>query len=170
MFKFFLEETMGINKVILIGNLGADPEVRYTNEQTAIANFSLATSERRRDANGNWTDFTEWHRIACFGKLAEFAKSYLTKGRQVYIEGKLRTSKWQDKDGKTRYTTEVVAGTIQFVGNAKDAANTTSRLTPEASFSAPQDEFGGDAAFAAPSLKSADSISEATFMDDDIPF
>ena len=163
---------MGINKVILIGNLGADPDVRYTNDQTAIANFSLATSERIRDANGEWTDYTEWHRIACFGKLAEFAKNYLTKGRQVYIEGKLRTTKWQDKDGKTRYTTEIVAGTIQFVGNAKDAANTSSRLTPEVSV--PQDDFGSDAAFTAPALKSADSISsmpsEATFMDDDIPF
>lgn len=107
---------MGVNKVILLGNLGRDPEVRYTQNQLPIATLNLATGERKKDATGNWVNHTEWHRIVCFGKLAELATNHLQKGRQIFVEGRLRTNKWQDKDGNDRYTTEIVANSIEFVG------------------------------------------------------
>jgi single-strand DNA-binding protein len=110
----------GINKVILVGNLGRDPEVRYTQDGRAICNFTMATTENWRDKNtGEKRDRTEWHRVVVFGKLAEICGEYLSKGRQVYIEGKLQTRKWQDKEGVERYTTEVVvdiSGTMQMLG------------------------------------------------------
>jgi single-strand DNA-binding protein len=99
----------GINKVILVGNLGQDPEIRYTADGRPIANFSLATSETWKDKNSNERrEKTEWHRVVVFGKLAEICGEYLSKGKQVYIEGKLQTRKWQGQDGQDRYTTEVV--------------------------------------------------------------
>ena len=99
----------GINKVILVGRLGQDPEIRHTPNGTAVANVSLATSEKWKDKNtGEQQEKTEWHRIAVFGKLAEITDQYLRKGSQVYFEGKLQTRKWQDKQGQDRYTTEVV--------------------------------------------------------------
>src|SRR5262245_48045038 len=107
---------MGVNKVILLGNLGKDPEVRYTGQQMAVCTFSLATSERRKDQSGKWSDHTEWHSVVTFGKTAENVGNYLKKGRQVYVEGRLRTRKWQDKEGRDRYTTEIIANTVQFVG------------------------------------------------------
>ncbi|MBW1714032.1 MAG: single-stranded DNA-binding protein, partial [Deltaproteobacteria bacterium] len=97
-----------INKVILIGNLGADPEMRYTAGGTPVANFRLATSERFKDASGEWQERTEWHRVVFFGRTAEVCGEYLTKGRQVYVEGRLQTRSWEDKEGQTRYTTEIV--------------------------------------------------------------
>ncbi|MTD41315.1 single-stranded DNA-binding protein SSB1 [Erwinia sp. CPCC 100877] len=110
----------GINKVILIGNLGQDPEVRYMPSGGAVASFTLATSESWRDKQtGEMKEVTEWHRISIFGKLAEVAGEYLRKGSQVYIEGQLRTRKWQGQDGQDRYTTEVVVnvgGTMQMLG------------------------------------------------------
>jgi len=110
----------GINKVILVGNLGQDPEIRYTADGRPIANFSIATSETWRDKNsGERREKTEWHRVVVFGKLAEICGEYLSKGRQVYIEGKLQTRKWQGQDGQDRYTTEVVVdirGTMQMLG------------------------------------------------------
>ncbi len=114
----------GINKVILVGNLGQDPEIRYTADGRPIANFSLATSETWTDKNsGERREKTEWHRVVVFGKLAEICGQYLAKGRQVYIEGKLQTRKWQGQDGQDRYTTEVVVdmrGTMQMLGNRAD--------------------------------------------------
>jgi single-strand DNA-binding protein len=111
----------GINKVILVGNLGQDPEIRYTADGRPIANFSIATSETWRDKNsGERREKTEWHRVVVFGKLAEICGEYLSKGRQVYIEGKLQTRKWQGQDGQDRYTTEVVVdvrGTMQMLGS-----------------------------------------------------
>jgi single-strand DNA-binding protein len=111
----------GINKVILVGNLGQDPEIRYTADGRPIATFSIATSETWKDKNsGERRDKTEWHRVVVFGKLAEICGQYLAKGRQVYIEGKLQTRKWQGQDGQDRYTTEVVVdvrGTMQMLGN-----------------------------------------------------
>jgi len=107
----------GINKVILIGNLGDDPEVRYTASGTAVAKFRLATNESYTDKDGNRQEQTEWHRVVVWGKLAEICGQYLAKGRQVYIEGRLRTSSYE-KDGIKRYTTEVVARDMQMLGSA----------------------------------------------------
>jgi len=113
----------GVNKVILIGNLGRDPEVRYTPDGTAVANFSIATSDEWTDkATNEKKERTEWHRIVAFGRLGEICGEYLSKGRQVYIEGKLQTRSWE-KDGVTRYTTEIVAFTVQFLGT-RDSADT----------------------------------------------
>ncbi len=105
-----------VNKVILIGNLGADPEVRYMPSGDAITNVRLATTDTWKDKNGDKQERTEWHRVAFFGKLAEIAGEYLKKGSQIYIEGRLQTRKWQDKDGQDRYTTEIVADRMQMLG------------------------------------------------------
>ena len=106
----------GVNKVILIGNLGRDPEIRYTRSGTAVATLNLATSSSWTDQNGQRQDRTEWHRVVAWSKLAEIAKEYLAKGRQVYIEGRLQTRSWDDKDGNKRYTTEVVADQMVMLG------------------------------------------------------
>jgi single-strand DNA-binding protein len=111
-----------VNKVILIGNLGKDPELRYTPGGKAVASFSLATTERWRDSEGVMQDKTEWHNIVVWGRQAETAKEYLAKGRQVYIEGRIQTRSWEDKDGNTRYTTEIVAQRLQFLGSREKAA------------------------------------------------
>jgi single-strand DNA-binding protein len=117
----------GINKVILVGNLGQDPEIRYTADGRPIANFSVATSESWKDKNsGEKRERTEWHRVVVFGKLAEICGEYLSKGRQVYIEGRLQTRKWQGQDGQDRYTTEVVVdirGTMQMLGSRDNAGS-----------------------------------------------
>lgn len=106
----------GVNKVILIGNLGADPEVRFTPGGQAVANFRVATNESWNDKNGQKQERTEWHRIVVWGKLAELCGEYLKKGRQAYVEGRLQTREWTDKEGKKNYTTEIVANTVQFLG------------------------------------------------------
>jgi len=106
----------GVNKVILIGNLGADPEVRYLTNGTTVANFRIATSENRLNKTGEKTTVTEWHRIVAFGKLAEICRDYLSKGKQVYIEGKIRSRSWEDKDGNKRFTTEILANQMQMLG------------------------------------------------------
>ena len=106
-----------VNKVILIGNLGRDPETRYMPEGGAITNISIATTEKWKDKNGEMQEKTEWHRVAFFGKLAEIAGEYLKKGSQVYVEGRLQTRKWQDKDGADKYMTEVVANVMQMLGS-----------------------------------------------------
>lgn len=118
----------GINKVILVGNLGNDPEIRYMPSGGAVANITIATSETWRDkATGEQREKTEWHRVALFGKLAEVAGEYLRKGSQVYIEGQLQTRKWQDQSGQDRYTTEVVVqgynGIMQMLGGRQQGAN-----------------------------------------------
>jgi len=107
----------GINKVILIGNLGGDPEVRYTPSGSAVATFNIATSEEWKDKDsGEKKERTEWHRIVAWNKLGEICGEYLSKGRQVYVEGRLQTRSWEDRDGNKRYTTEIVAATVQFLG------------------------------------------------------
>lgn len=106
----------GVNKVIIIGNLGQDPEVRYTASGNPVANFSVATSEQWNDKNGQRQERTEWHRIVAWGKLAELCGEYLSKGRQCYVEGKLQTRNWEDRDGHKRYTTEIVANQVTFLG------------------------------------------------------
>ena len=106
-----------VNKVILIGNLGRDPETRYMPDGGAITNISIATTENWKDKNGDKQEKTEWHRVAFFGKLAEIAGEYLKKGSQVYVEGRLQTRKWQDKDGQDKYSTEIVANVMQMLGS-----------------------------------------------------
>ena len=105
-----------VNKVILVGNLGRDPELRYIPSGQAVANFTLATNDRWRDKEGNNQERTEWHRIVVWGKSAENCAQYLQKGRSVYIEGRLQTREWEDKEGNKRQTTETIAQTVQFLG------------------------------------------------------
>ncbi|MHB8564818.1 MAG: single-stranded DNA-binding protein [Acidiferrobacteraceae bacterium] len=129
----------GVNKVILVGHLGRDPEMRYAQNGSAIARVSLATSESWKDkASGENKDRTEWHRVVFFGRLAEVAGEYLKKGAQVYIEGALRTQKWQDKEGKDRYTTEIVAGEMQMLGQKSGSTPGNHTAADE-----PADEPGG---------------------------
>ena len=104
-----------LNKVLLIGNLGKNPEIRYTTSGTAVASFTLATSEKFKNKGGEWEERTEWHNVTLWGRLAEIAGEYLSKGKMVYLEGKLQTRKWQDKDGKDRYTTEIVGEKMQML-------------------------------------------------------
>ena len=128
----------GINRVILVGHLGQDPEVRYMPNGNAVANFNIATSESWKDKQtGENRDKTEWHRIVVFGKLAEIAGQYLKKGTQVYIEGQLQTRKWQDQSGQDRYTTEVVinplGGTLQMLGSRENSADDREQNTQNTS-------------------------------------
>ena len=119
---------MSLNKALLIGNLGKDPEVRYTPTGSAITNFSLATSEKWTDKDtGEKKEKTEWHRIVCFGRIAEICGEYLSKGSQVFIEGKIQTRSWEDKDGTKRYTTEIVANIVQFLGGKQSEAKTVNQ-------------------------------------------
>jgi single-strand DNA-binding protein len=127
----------GINKVILIGNLGSDPEVRYTPSGDAVANFSIATSEEWKDKNtGEKRERTEWHRIVAWRRLGEICGEYLSKGRQVYVEGRIQTNAWEDKEGIKRYTTEILASTVQFLGG-RDSAGPSRQESP------PLPEFPG---------------------------
>jgi single-strand DNA-binding protein len=108
----------GVNKVILIGNLGADPEIRYTTSGTAVANLRLATTETWMDKSGERTERTEWHRVVLWGKMAESLSEYLVKGKQIYVEGRLQTRQWDDKDGNKRYTTEIRGDRVVLLGSA----------------------------------------------------
>jgi single-strand DNA-binding protein len=149
----------GVNKVILVGNLGKDPETRYMPSGSAVTNLTLATSESWKDKQtGDQQERTEWHKIAMFGRLAEIAAEYLRKGSQVYIEGKLRTRKWQDKEGKDRYTTEIVADEMQMLGSKGGGAGASA--PPAASSSQQRPAAVND---------SVDSGPPGDF-DDDIPF
>ena len=113
-----------LNKVLLIGNLGKDPEVRYTASGTAVASFSLATSEKFKNKGGEWEERTEWHNITLWGRLAEIAGEYLSKGKTVFIEGRLQTRKWQDKDAKDRFTTEIVGEKMQMLSRKEGNGHT----------------------------------------------
>lgn len=104
-----------LNKAMIIGRLGQDPDVRYTQSNTAVANLSVATSERYKDKSGEWKENTEWHRVVAWGRLAEICQEYLKKGSQVYIEGPIQTRSWEDKDGQTKYTTEIKALTMTML-------------------------------------------------------
>ncbi len=154
----------GINKVILIGNLGNDPETRYTQSGAAVTNISLATSESWKDKQtGQQQERTEWHRIVFFSRLAEIAGEYLRKGSKVYIEGSLRTRKWQDQSGQDRYTTEIVANEMQMLdsrGGGQAAPYPDEGYAAPAPAPAPQAAAGGQAA---PPASFED-------FDDDIPF
>lgn len=128
----------GINKVILIGRLGADPEVKAVGPSSQVARLSLATSESWTDKEGQRQERTEWHRVVVWGKLAELCGKYLSKGRQVYIEGRLQTRSWDDPQGNKKYSTEVVAQSVQFLGS-KDGAE-TSQSSQSSAFGADQDQ------------------------------
>jgi single-strand DNA-binding protein len=112
-----------LNKVLLIGNLGKDPEVRYTASGTAVASFSLATSEKFKNKSGEWEEKTEWHNITLWARLAEVAGEYLAKGKTICVEGRLQTRKWQDRDGKDRYTTEIVGEKMLMLGGGGGNGN-----------------------------------------------
>jgi single-strand DNA-binding protein len=116
---------IGVNKVILIGNLGKDPELRYTPAGQPVATFSLATTERWTDKSGQRQDRTEWHNVVAWGKLGELVNQYLKKGRSAYIEGRISTRSWDDKDGNKRYKTEIVASQIQFLGSTGQSSGGT---------------------------------------------
>ena len=116
-----------LNRVELIGNLGADPEMKTAKSGVAIGNLRIATTHRAKDREGVWSDMTEWHRVVCFGKLAENCERFLSKGRQVFVEGRIQTRKWEDKDGNTRYSTEVVANDIKFLGGRADSDSDNDR-------------------------------------------
>lgn len=148
-----------VNKVILVGNLGRDPETRYMPEGGAITNCSIATTDTWKDKGGEKQERTEWHRVVFFGKLAEIAGEYLKKGAQVYVEGRLQTRKWQDKDGTDKYSTEVVANAMQMLGSRGHSDNTGA---PGASESAQ--------AARAPAARAAASGGKFDDFEDDIPF
>jgi single-strand DNA-binding protein len=119
------EKMLGVNKVILVGNLGADPEVRYSGTGTAVVNFRIATSENWTNKEGGKETRTDWHRVVAFGKLGEICAEYLRKGKQVYVEGKLRTRSWDDKEGNKRWITEVVASNMVMLGQVGDGSLAT---------------------------------------------
>jgi len=155
-----------VNKVILVGNLGRDPETRYSPDGAAITNVSLATTSQWKDKNtGEKREETEWHRVAFFGRLAEIAGEYLKKGSQVYVEGKLRTRKWQDKEGQDRYTTEIVADAMQMLGSRGGAGAPAPDEEPRAARSAAPKPAG-----AKPAKEAAGATGGVADMDDDIPF
>jgi len=136
---------MSVNKVILIGRLGQNPEVRYTPAGAAVANFSIATNENWTDKSGNKQEKTEWHKIVVWNKTAELCQQYLSKGREVYIEGRLQTRQWDDKEGKKNYTTEIVADRVQFLGGAgagkPAAAGAAASAAPAAGGAAANDDI-----------------------------
>jgi single-strand DNA-binding protein len=113
-----------VNKVILLGNLGQDPEVKYTPQGTVVANFNIATQERWKGNDGDNHEKTEWHRIVAWGRLGEICGEYLQKGSSVYIEGRIQTKSWEDNDGNKRYTTEIVANSMQMLGSKKSTVET----------------------------------------------
>jgi single-strand DNA-binding protein len=143
----------GINKVILVGNLGADPETRYMPSGSAVTNLSVATSESWKDKQtGEQKDRTEWHKVVMFDRLAEIAAEYLRKGSQVYIEGKLQTRKWQDRDGNDRWTTEIIADEMQMLGGRGGGGGGSMPMNQDSGPSSPPPQAGPDD------------------FDDDIPF
>ena len=155
----------GVNKVILVGNLGADPETRYTAGGSAVTKIRLATTDSWRDrATEEQQERTEWHRVVFFGRLAEIAAEYLRKGRQVYVEGRLQTQKWQTQDGQDRWSTEIVARDMQMLGGRGDGGSY--QAPPEDS--APADDWSSAEK---PKDKPKEKVSETTEeFDDDIPF
>ncbi len=129
-----------VNKVVLVGHLGGDPETRFLPSGAAVANFNLATNESWKDTNGEFQDKTEWHRCVMFGKSAELAGDLLKKGQLAYIEGKLQTRNWEDKDGVKRYTTEVVCDMFTMLGRKMDGAETQEKPKPNESEDSPLED------------------------------
>jgi len=151
-----------VNKVILIGNLGRDPEMRYLPSGDAVANLRIATTEKYKDKSGEMQEATEWHTVAFFGKTAEVCGQYLKKGSQIYVEGSLRTRKWQDKDGNDRYTTEIRGDRMQMLGGRGSGGSVDYEAPPEGAPRAQPARSGG-----APARQPGSGFDD---MDDDIPF
>jgi single-strand DNA-binding protein len=149
---------MSFNKITLIGNLGRDPELRYTPQGTAVCDFSVAVNDRKRDKAGEWQDVTTWFKITFWGKQAENASKYLTKGRQAYIEGRLQVEEWTDRDGNNRFTLAVQGSDIQFLGDGRGEGADSHTAAADSSYTAStssNEDFSGQA---------------STATDDDIPF
>jgi len=169
---------MSVNKVILVGRLGQNPEVRYTPSGAAVANFSLATNESWTDKNGQKQERTEWHRVVVWGKLAELCQQYLQKGRQCYVEGRLQTREYNDKDGVKKYSTEVQAQTVQFLGGNAGAGAGEGRSPNYGGANASgggMNNYGGGGANAgfsgnAGGFDQTAAPAEPSFTEDDIPF
>ncbi|HJU23007.1 MAG TPA: single-stranded DNA-binding protein [Casimicrobiaceae bacterium] len=154
-----------VNKVILLGNLGRDPETRYTTGGDAVTNLNIATNEQWKDKNGEKQERTEWHRVVLFGRQAEVAAEYLKKGRSVYIEGRLQTRKYNDKDGVEKYATEIVADRMQLIGGSRESSGGDVEFNSAASApSRREPATAGAGAKAAGAKKGVDDF------DDDIPF
>jgi single-strand DNA-binding protein len=149
-----------VNKVILVGNLGRDPETRYTTGGDAVTNIRVATTDTWKDKNGEKQERTEWHTVVFFGRQAEIAGEYLKKGRQVYVEGRLQTRKWQDKEGQDRYTTEIVADRMQMLGNREGSGAPAPEMAERNATAEPRTAAKAGAA----AKKNVDDL------DDDIPF
>jgi single-strand DNA-binding protein len=153
-----------VNKVILVGNLGRDPEMRYLPSGDAVANLAIATTEKYKDKSGEMQEATEWHRVAFFGKTAEVCGQYLKKGSQIYVEGSLRTRKWQDKDGNDRYTTEIRGDRMQMLGGRSSGGSADYDAPVE---NAPRSQPARGSNAPAPAKQSGSGFDD---MDDDIPF
>lgn len=152
----------GVNKAILVGNLGRDPEIRYSPSGAAVANVSIATTDSWKDKNtGEQQERTEWHRVVFFGRLAEIVGEYLKKGSQVYVEGRIQTRKWQDKEGNDRFTTEIVASDMQMLGGRGGGAGGGGGSV---------EDFNQDAGYSGGGGGGASSSGPADDFDDDIPF
>jgi single-strand DNA-binding protein len=155
-----------VNKVILVGNLGADPETKYLPSGDAVTNIRLATTDRWKDkASGEMKEATEWHRVSFFGRLAEIAGEYLKKGSQVYIEGRIRTRKWQDKEGQDRYSTEIVADAMQMLGSRAGGGEPRGEARGE-----PRGEGTGARPAEAKAAAAKKPAGKFDDMEDDIPF
>ncbi len=154
-----------VNKAIIVGNLGRDPEMRYTQNNTPVATFSVATTDQWTDKNGERQERTEWHRVVAWARLAEICGQYLQKGKQVYIEGRLQTREWEDQNGQKRYTTEIVAREMQMLGRAGDAPQRNEydqRPARQANQAPAQNQGGGQDPYPSAPMPGAD--------DDDLPF
>jgi single-strand DNA-binding protein len=152
---------MSFNKIILVGNLGRDPELRYTPQGTAVCDFSMATNERKKDKSGEWHDVPTWFRVTLWGKQAENGAKYLSKGRQVYIEGRLSQEEWQDREGATRYTLAVHATEMHFIGGTRGEDFGNDQEAPQ---------FAGPANAGSSRSGSTGSAAAPAAADDDIPF
>ena len=150
---------MSVNKVIILGRLGQDPELKYTPGGMAVCNFTLATSESWADKSGQKQERTEWHRVVVWGKLAELCNQYLSKGRQAFVEGSLQTRSWDDKSGQKRYTTEINAKTVQFIGGATTGAGASAAK-----------ESGAPSYDSSMMNQEYDISTDTNFTSDDIPF
>lgn len=153
-----------LNKAMIIGRLGQDPEVRYTQSNTAVANLSIATNERYKDGTGEWQERTEWHKVVAWGRKAEICQQYLTKGSQVYVEGPIQTSQWEDRDGNKRYTTEIKAMTLTMLDTRGDSGMSAGAPSGQAT------SVSNANASSEPASSSVNLDEKFDDIDDDLPF
>ncbi|MBQ3521703.1 MAG: single-stranded DNA-binding protein [Bacteroidales bacterium] len=168
---------MSFNKVLLIGNTGRDPEVRHLESGVAVATFTLATTERYKDRNGVMQDQTEWHNIVCWRNLAELSEKYISKGTQIFVEGKIRTRSWTDQNGQKRFTTEIVADNIRLLGKKGDSSSAQSPAgygAPQGGYGMPQGSYGAPQPMPQQNMGAASPQPAADFpmedASDDLPF